>query len=70
MPRKSVTGFAEAARKGGVPKNRVLNCLSKDELASYLERRRARRRAKPVRPQRAGGVTPRPEERSKVIPSA
>jgi hypothetical protein len=41
----------EMARKGGVPKDRVLNCLSKDELASYLEKRRARRRAKPVRPQ-------------------
>jgi hypothetical protein len=30
----------EMARKGGVPKNRVLNCISKDELASYLEQRR------------------------------
>ena len=33
----------EMARKGGVPKERVLNCLSKDEFAAYLERRRARR---------------------------
>ena len=30
----------EMARKGGVPKSRVLNCISKDELASYLEQRR------------------------------
>jgi DNA polymerase (family 10) len=28
----------EMARKGGVPKDRVLNCHSKDELASHLER--------------------------------
>jgi DNA polymerase (family X) len=34
----------EMARKGGVPKERVLNCLSKAEFADYLERRRARRR--------------------------
>jgi DNA polymerase (family 10) len=34
----------EMARKGGVPKERVLNCFSKDELATYLEKRRARRR--------------------------
>jgi hypothetical protein len=33
----------EMARKGGVPKERVLNCLSKDELAFYLEKRRDRR---------------------------
>ena len=38
----------EMARKGGVPKDRVLNCLSRDELASYLENRRARRRVKSV----------------------
>jgi hypothetical protein len=31
------------ARKGGVPKERVLNCLSGDELAFYLEKRRDRR---------------------------
>ena len=36
----------EMARKGGVPKDRVLNCLGKDEFAEYLERRRARRRGK------------------------
>ena len=42
----------EMARKGGVPKDRVLNCLRKDELASYLEKRRARRRPKRVSPQR------------------
>ena len=36
------------ARKGGVPKDRVLNCLSKDELASYLEKRRDRRQVKRV----------------------
>jgi DNA polymerase (family X) len=33
----------EMARKGGVPKERVLNCLSGDELAFYLEKRRDRR---------------------------
>jgi hypothetical protein len=33
----------EMARKGGVPKERVLNCLSKNELAEYLERRRDQR---------------------------
>ena len=30
----------EMARKGGVPKERVLNCLSKEEFAEYLARRR------------------------------
>jgi DNA polymerase (family 10) len=40
------------ARKGGAPKDRVLNCLSKDEFASYLEKRRARRRSKSVPAQR------------------
>ena len=39
----------EMARKGGVPKDRVLNCHSKDELASYLEKTRARQRIKPFR---------------------
>jgi DNA polymerase (family X) len=34
----------EMARKGGVPKERVLNCFSKDELATYLEKKRAQRR--------------------------
>ena len=33
----------EMARKGGVPKERVLNCLGRDELAFYLEKRRDRR---------------------------
>ena len=42
----------EMARKGGVPKDRVLNCLTKDELASYLATRRDRRRTKPAPPQR------------------
>lgn len=32
----------EMARKGGVPKKRVLNCLSKEEFAEYLARRRDR----------------------------
>ena len=36
----------EMTRKGGVPKDRVLNCLCKDELSDYLKRRRARRRTK------------------------
>jgi hypothetical protein len=38
----------EMARKGGVPKKKVLNCHSKDELASYLEKRAARQRIKSV----------------------
>jgi DNA polymerase (family X) len=33
----------EMARKGGVPKEGVLNCLSRNELAFYLEKRRDRR---------------------------
>jgi hypothetical protein len=41
----------EMARKGGVPKNRVLNCLTREELTSYLEKRRTGRRVKLV-PQR------------------
>jgi DNA polymerase (family X) len=38
----------EMARKGGVPKERVLNCLSLAEIADHFERRRrtvARKRA-------------------------
>jgi DNA polymerase (family 10) len=31
------------ARKGGVPKERVLNCLTHSEFKSFLGRRRARR---------------------------
>jgi hypothetical protein len=31
------------ARKDGVPKDRVLNCLCKEELASYLGKRCAKR---------------------------
>ena len=48
----------EMARKGGVPKDRVLNCHSKDELASYLEKRAAQRRIKSV-PLHRGGPGPR-----------
>jgi DNA polymerase (family X) len=33
----------EMARKGGVPRDRVLNCFSTDEVASYFEKRRAPR---------------------------
>jgi DNA polymerase (family 10) len=36
----------EMARKGGVPKPRVLNCLSKEKFAEYLEGRRDQRRGK------------------------
>jgi DNA polymerase (family X) len=42
----------EMARKGGVPKHRVLNCLSKDELVSYFEKRRDAWRTKAALPQR------------------
>ena len=42
----------EMARKGGVPKERVLNCLSKDEFAAYLEKRRARRGVKATKSRR------------------
>jgi DNA polymerase (family 10) len=48
----------EMARKGGVPKDRVLNCHSKDELASYLEKRAAERRIKSV-PFHRGSAGPR-----------
>jgi DNA polymerase (family 10) len=40
----------EMARKGGVPKDRVLNCLTREELTSYIEQRRAGRRVKLVPP--------------------
>jgi DNA polymerase (family X) len=33
----------EMARKGGLPKERVLNCLNKEELAEYLANRRDQR---------------------------
>jgi DNA polymerase (family X) len=36
----------EMARKGGVPKDRVLNCLTREELTSYLKKRRTGRRVK------------------------
>ena len=69
----------EMARKGGVPKDKILNCLSKDEFASYLEKRRARRRSKPVPAQRrslcprasAAGIEKRPlRGRAEKRPSA
>ena len=49
----------EMARKGGVPKDRVLNCRSKDELGSYLGKRAARQRIKsvPLRRESAGSRT-------------
>jgi DNA polymerase (family 10) len=34
------------ARKGGVPRDRVLNCLSRKDFERYLEQRRARRLGK------------------------
>ncbi len=36
----------KTARKGGVPKERVLNCLNKEEFAEYLANRRDQRRGK------------------------
>jgi DNA polymerase (family X) len=36
----------EMARKGGVPKECVLNCLSREEFAEYLARRHHERRGK------------------------
>jgi len=42
----------KTARKGGVPKECVLNCLSKEQFAEYLENRRERRRRKTVPPRR------------------
>ena len=57
----------EMARKGGVPKDRVLNCLSKDELASIWRRERARRRIKPVlfhRKRWSADFRRRPEKRA------
>ena len=47
----------EMARKGGVPKERVLNCLSKDEFADYLEKRRGRRRGKIALPRRSAAIS-------------
>jgi DNA polymerase (family 10) len=49
----------EMARKGGVPRDRVLNCLGKDEFAEHLERRRARRRGKAA-PSRRRVISPWP----------
>jgi DNA polymerase (family 10) len=46
----------EMARKGGVPKERVLNCLSLDEFAEYLTERRDRRSGRRAVPPR---VVPR-----------
>ena len=59
----------EMARKGGVPKDRVLNRLSKDELASYLEKRRPRRRVKPV-PLHCGSPGPRTSAAATEKPAA
>jgi DNA polymerase (family 10) len=42
----------EMARKGGVPKERVLNCLNKEEFADYLANRRDQRRGKRLAPGR------------------
>jgi DNA polymerase (family X) len=42
----------EMARKGGVPKERVLNCLSKEEFAEYLANRRDQPRGKRFAPGR------------------
>ena len=42
----------EMARKGGVPKERVLNCLNKEEFAEYLANRRDQRRRKRLAPGR------------------
>ena len=36
-------GGVAVARKGGVPKERVLNCLTRSEFESFLGRRRAAR---------------------------
>jgi DNA polymerase (family 10) len=49
----------EMARKGGVPKDRILNCLSKDEFGSYLAKRCDRRPTKPAPAQRRS-LGPRP----------
>ena len=43
----------EMARKGGVPKQRILNCLSKEKFAEYLEGRRDQRRGKRSVPRRS-----------------
>jgi hypothetical protein len=42
----------EMARKGGVPKERVLNSLNKEEFAEYLANRRDQRRGKRLAPGR------------------
>jgi DNA polymerase (family 10) len=42
----------EMARKGGMPKERVLNCLNKEDFAEYLANRRDQRRGKRLAPGR------------------
>jgi DNA polymerase (family X) len=58
----------EMARKGGVPKERVLNCLTKEEFATYLERRSEGRRGTQSMPcpriSRARAVTAAARKRS------
>jgi DNA polymerase (family 10) len=53
----------EMARKGGVPKDRILNCLSKEEFAAYLAERRKRHRGRRSMPRR-------PISRTRVAPIA
>ena len=42
----------EMARKGGVPRERVLNCLDQNEFREHVERRRARRRGRTAQSRR------------------
>jgi len=39
----------EMARKGSVPKTRVLNCLDLDQVTAWLDTRRRKRRTKSKR---------------------
>ena len=61
----------EMARKGGVPKERVLNCLGKDAFAEYLARRRDRHPGKRSVPRRPIARTPRVAAKARCrIPAA
>ena len=60
----------EMARKGGVPKERILNCLSKEEFAEYLANRRDQRRGKRLAPGRRIPRTRTAAEKVKKTSSA
>jgi len=61
----------EMARKGGVPSDRVLNCLALPQFTEYLDHRRSNRRGKaqrklnkPPRP-----INPPPQPAKAALPA-